>query len=534
MKIKIEKAKINNLTRFLEKYALTLIVLTLILVATATWYGFYQNGLGLAYNDARSHLNIGRRVVEGLKPGLAQIGSVWLPLPHLLMVPTIWNDFFWHSGLAGAIQSMGSFVITGVLVYLYLKKLGVSLFARFFGVALFALNLNVLYLQSTAMTELLLIATMTAGSYYLLLWAQKENIVDLLKCSLFIMLSTLIRYDGWFLIFIATLIVAFQIFRKKGYKATEGMSIMFMSLGGLGIALWVLWNLLIFGDPLFFAFGPFSAHSQQEQLLAAGNLPTKGDILLSIKMYLYALFFNSYTLPAILGLFGGISLWFNKKININARIATLALIAPFIFNILALYLGHSVLFIQGISGDTWFNVRYGVMLAPSIAIFVAYLTDKVKPMRFVIVGLSLLVLTFAFLNQDAVTIDDARVGSSQKNVSEVSDWLADNAGDKEGFILISAASHDAIIFSSGMDMSRFIHEGTGLYWDTALGNPDHWARWIVMRTHDENDLVFREINKEAWEDHYTLVDHYPFADIYELKPDSMTNLNTEPVLKNVK
>ncbi|HRP37353.1 MAG TPA: hypothetical protein PLS50_06115, partial [Candidatus Dojkabacteria bacterium] len=166
------------------------------------------------------------------------------------------------------------------------------------------------------------------------------------------MLSTLIRYDGWFLIFIATLIVAFQIFRKKGYKATEGMSIMFMSLGGLGIALWVLWNLLIFGDPLFFAFGPFSAHSQQEQLLAAGNLPTKGDILLSIKMYLYALFFNSYTLPAILGLFGGISLWFNKKININARIATLALIAPFIFNILALYLGHSVLFIQGISGDT--------------------------------------------------------------------------------------------------------------------------------------------------------------------------------------
>ncbi|HRP37207.1 MAG TPA: hypothetical protein PLS50_05345, partial [Candidatus Dojkabacteria bacterium] len=179
-------------------------------------------------------------------------------------------------------------------------------------------------------------------------------------------------------------------------------------------------------------------------------------------------------------------------------------------------------------------VRYGVMLAPSIAIFVAYLTDKVKPMRFVIVGLTLLVLTFAFLNQDAVTIDDARVGSSQKNVSEVSDWLADNAGDKEGFILISAASHDAIIFSSGMDMSRFIHEGTGLYWDTALGNPDHWARWIVMRTHDENDLVFREINKEAWEDHYTLVDHYPFADIYELKPESMTNLNTEPVLKNVK
>lgn len=534
MQIKINKSRIDNITHFLEKYSVVIIVFILGLIAIATWYGFHQNGLGLAYNDARSHLNIGRRVVEGLKPGLAQIGSVWLPLTHLLMIPTIWNNFFWHSGLSGAIQSMGSFIITGVIVYLYLKKIGASLFARYFGVALFALNLNVLYLQSTAMTELLLIATMTAGSYYLLLWAEKENIVDLLKCALFIMFSTLIRYDGWFLFLVATLIVAFQVFRKKGYKATEGMALMFMSLGGIGIILWVLWNLLIFGDPLYFAFGPFSAHAQQEQLLEAGNLPTKGNILLSIKIYLYALFFNSYTLPALFGLFGGFSLWFNKKININIRIATLALIAPFIFNIIALYLGHSVLFIQGISGETWFNVRYGVMLAPSIAIFVAYLTDRVGNLRFVVVGLSLAVLAFAFLNYDAVTIDDARVGSSQKNVSEVSDWLANNAGDKEGFVLISVASHDAIIFSSGMNMSRFIHEGTGLYWDTALEHPDHWARWIVMRTHDENDLVFREINKDIWEDNYTLVDHYPFADIYEIKPESMDQLNTKPSLRNTR
>lgn len=534
MQISISKASINYLVKGIEKNAILIIILCLGLMAILTWYGFFVSGLGLAYNDARSHLDIGRRVVEGLKPGLAQIGSVWLPLPHLLMVPTIWNDFMWYSGLSGALQSMISFVGTGVLVYLFLKELKVSLFVRFFGVALFVANLNILYLQSTAMTELLLLATMTAGSYYLMLWAKRDNVVDLIKSSGFIMLSTLVRYDGWFLVFFATITASFLAYRRGGIKTMEGTAIMFMTLGGVGIFLWFIWNLLIFGDPLYFAFGPFSAFAQQAQLLAAGDLPTKGNLLLSAKIYFYALFYNSYTLPAIFGLLGAIALWINKKIDSGVRIASVSLLAPLLFNILALYLGHSVLFVQGIPGDTWFNVRYGVMLAPSIAIFTAYLVERLASLRWVIVGLCFFVLFFAFAGQDAVTIDDATVGSSQKNVTEVSGWLSENTKDKEGFILISVASHDAIIFSSGLKMSRFIHEGTGAYWESAVVAPDRWARWIVMRTNDNNDLVFREINKDLWRERYTLIDHYPFADIYELKPEYLDKLNTKPVFTNQK
>ena len=131
------------------------------------------------------------------------------------------------------------------------------------------------------------------------------------------------------------------------------------------------------------------------------------------------------------------------------------------------------MFIQGLSGNTWFNVRYGVMLVPSIAIFIGFLVDRVKALRWTLIGLFIFVTMFAFASMDAVTIDDARVGSSQKNVSEVSGWLSQNAKDKDGFVLISAASHDAIIFSSGLPMSKFIHEGTGKYWDSATTNPSH-------------------------------------------------------------
>ncbi len=529
--ISIPRKPIKAIQRFFEENTGYLLLVVLTAISVGYFIFYYRNGLGLSYNDARSHLDIGRRVVEGLKPGLAQIGSVWLPLPHLLMVPTIWNDFMWHTGLAGALQSMISFVATGLLIYFYLKELGVKWLGRVVGVAVFVANINILYLQSTAMTELLLIATMTASCYYLLLWQKKENVVDVIKAGFFVMLSSMVRYDGWFLFLFGGLLILINTFRKRGYKAAEGTAILYATLAGFGIFLWFVWNALIFKDPFYFAFGPFSAHAQQEQLNAAGVLATKGNIGLSLKVYIYALLYNSYAFTALVGAVGSILLWFDKKLDVNVKIISLTLLAPLIFNILALYLGHSVLFIQGVSGDTWFNVRYGIMVLPSIAIFAGYLVHKLKDLRWVLIGLLAMTALFAFVNSDAVTIDDARVGSSQKNVSEVSGWLKSNAKNKEGFVLISAASHDAIIFSSDLPMAKYIHEGTGAYWESAVSSPDRWAHWIVMRTHDLNDLTFREIttNSPDWAEKYTLVNSYPFADIYELKPEYLPQLNTEPI-----
>ena len=82
----MEKDKLFSFFKF-SKLMTIYITYILSLISIVSFLVFYSNGLGLAYNDARSHLDIGRRVVEGLKPGLAQLGSVWLPLPHILMIP---------------------------------------------------------------------------------------------------------------------------------------------------------------------------------------------------------------------------------------------------------------------------------------------------------------------------------------------------------------------------------------------------------------------------------------------------------------
>jgi hypothetical protein len=529
-KLTLPKTKVERVISFFEKYIFTIIFLVLSIVSISYFVHYLNNGLGLSYNDARSHLDIGRRVVEGLKPGIAQLGSVWLPLNHVLMIPLIWNDWAWHSGFAGAFWNMLSFVGTGLLIYKILEKLKVGYLGRIVGVTVVSANLNLLYLQSTAMTEPLLLATMTAGCYYLICWSEDSTILNLVKASFWIMLSTLVRYDGWFLLMFAAAIVGITTWIKRGYKVAEGLSVLFLTMGALGIVLWFGWNAAIFKDPLYFALGPFSAHAQQQVMLEAGNLPTKGNILLSIQIYLYSVIYNCIFIVAFLGIIGTLVLWFDKKINWEKRFATVSLMAPLAFNIVALFLGFSVLFIQGISGNTWFNVRYGIMVMPSFAVFIGYLVNKFKNIRWVIIGLYVFVMFFAFANNDAVTIDDARVGSSQKNVSEVAGFLNKAAKDKPGFILISAASHDAIIFSSYLPMKRFIHEGTGAYWESATTNPDRWARWIVMRTYDKADLTYKFVSVSEGLKKYRLVDSYPFADVYQLDDKYLDELNTEASL----
>lgn len=515
--------------QFFERWYMLAMGVLVTILSIFAFNAYLHSGLGLAYNDARSHLDIGRRVVEGLKPGIAQLGSVWLPLPHLLMVPTIWQDFMWHSGLSGALQSMLAYIGTTLLVMKILKRLGVQPLGQIFGALIFATNLNIVYLQSTAMTELLLIGTMTAGTYELIKFHQNDKLVSLILAAFWIMLSTLVRYDGWFLLCWGGLLIAIYGFRQGGYQKAEGLFVLFGTVAGLGVVLWLLWNLLIFKDPLYFIFGPYSAHAQQDQLDAAGVLLTKHNIKLSLETYWYAMVYNIGILHIILAFIASWLLFFDKKIEFKTRLATTTLFAPLIFNILALYLGHSVLFVQNLNGDTWFNVRYGIMMIPSVAVLVGYLSDRVARYRMLIIGLVLFVNIFAFLNRDAVTIDDGRVGSSQKNVSEVSGWLYEHAGTQPGFVLISAASHDAIIFSSRLPMAKFIHEGTGKYWLSATTSPDRWATWIVMRTNDENDQTFKLVNKSHQLDKYDLVASYPFADIYQLKAEFLPNVATKAV-----
>src|ERR1700733_11929711 len=304
LELSFTRSSLEDFEAFFERHVTVILFFILSMISIATYLYYLSNGLGVAYNDARSHLDIARRVVENLQPGFAQLGSVWLPLPHLLATLTVWSNFMWHTGLAGALESMISYVATGILIYQILKVFGVSQLGRLTGALIFAMNLNILYMQSTAMTELLLLGTMTAGVYELIQWHREDNMLRLVKSSFWIMLSTMIRYDGWFLLFFATILIVIQAYRKHGYKAAEGAFFLFATLAGFGIFLWFFWNWIIFKDPFYFITGPYAAATQQQQIASAGLLTTQHNIPFSLKTYLYAVVYNEGMLQTILAAIG--------------------------------------------------------------------------------------------------------------------------------------------------------------------------------------------------------------------------------------
>src|SRR5271154_737223 len=69
-----------------ETFPVALAAVVLAFIALLVCYG---RGYMLLYGDAVAHLGIARRILDSRNPGLPQVGGVWLPLPHLLMLPFV-------------------------------------------------------------------------------------------------------------------------------------------------------------------------------------------------------------------------------------------------------------------------------------------------------------------------------------------------------------------------------------------------------------------------------------------------------------
>jgi len=112
----------------------------------------WNHGAMLNYGDAVAHLHIARRVLDSRTPRFTQLGSVWLPLPHVLLIPFVQKYQWWANGLAGVIPSALAYLASCAGLY-RLARRWLSPAPAAIALAFFALNPNLLYLQTTAMTE---------------------------------------------------------------------------------------------------------------------------------------------------------------------------------------------------------------------------------------------------------------------------------------------------------------------------------------------------------------------------------------------
>src|SRR5580698_2761695 len=81
-----------------------------IFVSVFSFLFYFRHGDVLLYGDAVAHINIARRVFDSKTPGFLQLGTVWLPLPHLLMMPFLLSNKLWRAGAGGSIPSLAAYV----------------------------------------------------------------------------------------------------------------------------------------------------------------------------------------------------------------------------------------------------------------------------------------------------------------------------------------------------------------------------------------------------------------------------------------
>jgi hypothetical protein len=114
--VDIERNSIGE-ERLRRNGELTLVSGLAFLLSVGIFAWFYRLGDILLYGDAVAHLNIARRLTDARNPGWEQLGTVWLPLPHLLVAPFVANDWLWRTGVGGSIPSMLAYVLGVVGIY---------------------------------------------------------------------------------------------------------------------------------------------------------------------------------------------------------------------------------------------------------------------------------------------------------------------------------------------------------------------------------------------------------------------------------
>lgn len=461
---------------FFEQEALPLLMLFAFVASLGMLWWSYANGFAVAYGDAASHLNIARRSIDGLTPGAAQLGGVWLPLHHILMLFFVWNDTLWQTGLAGGIIGSLSFLGIVYCTFRLAELLTNNRIAAFIASLVVLCNPNLLYLQTTPMGESLFLFTLTASAYLLTRWCFTRTLGSLILAATFGFLSTFIRYEGWFFIAAELLVVLWIAYRHGGFRRAEGLGLAFALLTGFGPLMWLLWNWAIFGSPFYFLSGDFSARAQQLVFEEANLLPTAHNLFLSLKYYFFSVGETNGFLLGWLSLLLLPFLWWEKRY----RPAIFVFLAVAAFEVISLYFGMTALYLPYFFPyDSLFNVRYGLLVLPLAALSVAHLLSK---RHFFLEGSMgvLIVLQIFFLYRELpiTLLEPLQVREVSQNKQAAGGEFLKQAY-QGGRVLVIPVSNDPFMFHAALPMREFITEGNREYWEQALHRPENNAEWIV-------------------------------------------------------
>jgi len=508
----------------------------------------FTRGYVLLYGDAVAHLGIARRILDSRAPGLSQLGGVWLPLPHLLMLPFVQRMLWWQTGLAGAWPSLICFIIGAAGFYRLARRMLVPRWA-FTATVFYLLNPNLLYLATTAMTEPLFLALLI---WLTLLTMQCIDAIDkiedaplkqrparakeigpkLIVISLLIFAAVMTRYDGWIVGAVVWCVLTLKIARtRKLFAKITPAFLLFTVITVAGPVLWLWYNKHFMHDPLDFMRGPYSAAAIDKKTSPPGAKHYRGWHNPGWALLFYtrtsqvdaAMWETGFLLMG--AALAGLWLTLKKGFTGAQRAATL-LWMPIPFYVYSVSYGSVPIFIPQLYPHSFYNSRYGMEMLPGLVLFafiaIAALDGYVKATKPEVskwlprAGTALAVVNCAVMTLTIpLVLKEGMVNATTRQAFETS-----VARQIESFpagvpILMTNGDHIGALQQAGIPLKQTINEGEWSSWKAALDAPAEKADYVIAIAGDPVDKAVHEHPENLTELTVLCTTGQPCARIYK-------------------
>jgi hypothetical protein len=483
-----------------------------VLASLAAFFYYYRTGQILLYGDAVAHMHIARRVFDSKTPSILQLGTVWLPLPHLLILPFVIPMKLWQSGVGGSLYSMVSYVFATAGMCRLAQRLTGSRAAGWVAAAVFGANPNLLYLQATAMTEALYLALFIWATVFFVEFMEESRAGDdesyargataITRCGWLVAAMVLTRYDGWFVGPFFVLGALILLVRRRGRKFLaekraplwRGVRNM-MIIAAAAPAFWLGYNWCLSGHPLDFALGPYSAKAIEQRSTPPGAPPHPGtnDMRMSATFFRKSAELNltdsGWQHPLFFGaLIATLAAFFLSMRTLPAAFVWL----PWPFYALSIAYGSVPIFMPVWWPYSYYNVRYGLQLLPAVALGCGLLVGALRlaswrrcVAAFAIVG----VAGFAYVTAwraTPISLREAQLNARTRVALETEIAKMLHVLPPDATILMYTSTHVGALQQAGIPLSHTINESTHVksemphgLWERALDDPERYADFVV-------------------------------------------------------
>jgi hypothetical protein len=435
--------------------AARLVLAAALVTGTAAALYFSHLDLTLSHYDARAHLVVARRVIDSLTPGWRQLGGVWLPLPHLIdLVPVQW-DWLYRTGACAVAVSIAALAWGLSALAGSVARHSGSIVAAVSGAIVILLNPNVLYLQSTPMTEALLFGLSLVALASVDRWIAAPDRITARRVGLVMAALVLTRYEGWFIAAGLGAIGAWAL-RRRGWRTALAPApwpitavLAFLALSRASTGVWFVTS------GFFVPTNPARDHPAIALLqIGSATLDLAGPLLLAAAA-------------------AGALVCAGRVRSAPGSALPLALLLSAVLPFGAFVDGHPL------------RVRYMVPLVVASGALAAVLIG-VLPRRLRVAAAAVLVVGTALLRPplalDAPMVLEAQWEQPHRLAREaVTAYLrAHYDGTPILASMGSLAHYMQDTAAIGLDIGHYVHEGNGDLWTSALRSPREYVRWILI------------------------------------------------------